>query len=161
MSLVMNTWRIVNYPEYNIDQLTHDAFTAKYEYYKTLKGNQTQQGYCRTFDKYYGLNINPELKYGGALFIKFHARAIIETHIDDHKGRSTVIAFPLSPNWPHFAPITYNGENIHYTQQPLALNTQVEHSVTNNNYDRYSYQLCFANTIDEIKELDLQNKIFV
>ena len=160
MSSVTNTWQLTNWPNLSNTQLMHDAFTAEYEYYKTQKGTQTAQGYCRAF-KDYGFKINPELEYGGALFIKFHANAVIETHIDDHKGRSTVIAFPLSPEWPHFAPITYNGVDTHYKERPLVLNTQIEHSVTNNNYDRYSYQLCFGDTIDKIIELDLQNKIFV
>lgn len=158
--ILMNSATLTNCPKYKRTNLLHDAFEAEYNYYKTAKGTQTVQGYCRA-PKDYGFKINPELEYGGALFIKFHAHTIIETHIDDHKGRSTVIAFPLSPDWPHFAPITYNGVDTHYTEQPLVLNTQVEHSVTNNNYDRYSYQLCFGESIDKIIELDLQNKIFV
>jgi len=157
--LVTHIWKLINYPEYDVDLMRHDAFVSDYEYYKSKNNNQTNQGFSRA--PIYHFKFHEELKFGGALFIKFDAGAIIEPHIDDHVGRSTVIAIPLSPEFPHFAGIQYGDFEYGYTEQPLALNTQIEHSVHNNNYHRYSYQLCFENTIDEIKELDLENKIFL
>ena len=48
---------------------------------------------------------------------------------------------------------------FYYSNKPLILNTRYRHSVKNNSYHRYSFQLCLQNSIEELIEFDQKEGI--
>ena len=114
--------------------------------------------------------INSSLNFCSALYIHFGVNQGTMPHIDHNTNRKTIIAWALSPFIDLFSPITYYSdyktviETVYYTYNPLIFSTQSMHSVgfeTKNNYDRYSFQLCFADPIEKLVELEQQGKLFV
>jgi hypothetical protein len=113
--------------------------------------------------------INPSLKLHNVLYMYFQKGASTPIHLDENEHRRTVIAWALSP-LETFSPITFYTtyreiiETVYYTSKPLMFNPLNYHSVgleVKNNYDRYSFQLCYNEPIGKLIELEQQGKLFV
>ena len=103
------------------------------------------------------------------LIMKHYPGTPVPIHIDNPNGRNCVIITPLIPTvdyvptlfWktfedsePYEVATFSNGESI-------LVNTQVLHSLTNNNNLRMNFQICFEKSFQEVKQLLLENKLFV
>ena len=49
---------------------------------------------------------------------------------------------------------------MYYSKKPLIINTSNYHSVHNNNFNRYTFQLCSNDPIEKLVELDKKNELF-
>ena len=109
--------------------------------------------------------INPDLNIEGCVYLHFEPNKKIPPHVDDSLKRTSCITWALFPDIENFAPVIFYDENgnekdkVYYTNKPLILNTRYRHGVQNNNSDRYSFQLCLNNPIEELVELDKENKL--
>jgi len=73
-------------------------------------------------------------------------------HVDNDKwGRNTVLLVPLF--WhKNYANCYYtDGPTVHH-ESVILMNTQLEHYINNNEFDRYNFQICFAEPIEEVYE---------
>ena len=104
--------------------------------------------------------INPNLFIEGCMYLHILPNQWFPPHVDESLLRESVIAWTLSPDIENFAPVMFHDENdkiekvFYYSDKPSLLNTRYKHSVKNNSYDRYSFQLMFRNTIEELIEFD-------
>jgi hypothetical protein len=83
-------------------------------------------------------------------FIKQEPNTKVKKHIDNPKWkRNTVILIPLF--WHQdYAPAYYiDGVKVTH-ETPIFFNTQLEHYVNNNDYNRYNFQICFEEPIEEV-----------
>ena len=109
--------------------------------------------------------VNPNLVVEGCVYLYFEPNKTIPPHIDDSTKRTSAITWALSPDIKNFAPVLFHDENnnlervFHYSNKPLILNTRYKHSVKNNSYHRYSFQICLQNSIEELIEFDQENGI--
>ena len=85
-------------------------------------------------------------------FIKQTANTKVKAHKDNPKWkRNTVLIVPLF--WHEDYAPAYFIDNIKVTHKtPILFNTQLEHYVDNNNNDRYNFQICFEESIEEVAE---------
>ena len=74
----------------------------------------------------------------------------VTAHVDNTKWkRNTVLIVPLHYH-KHYAPCYFTtGPQIHLST-PYLFNTQLEHYINNNNHDRYNFQICFEEPIEEV-----------
>jgi len=173
----MNIYRI-NYQLNDIifNDLKNLAINLSYQNYTTLKGTKISLQYSNCLDsannrfsvvKQIEELINPRLDITMAVFIKFPAYSNIEPHIDDNIQRSSCVTWALHPDLQNFAPVNFHDinkeivETVFYDKFPIILNTRAIHSVQNNNFDRYTFQLCFSNSIDELANFNKDHKIFI
>lgn len=85
-------------------------------------------------------------------FIMQQANTEVLAHIDNPRWkRNTVLIVPLF--WhKDYAP-AYFVDGIKVTHEtPILFNTQIEHYVNNNNNNRYNFQICFEESIEEVAE---------
>ena len=111
--------------------------------------------------------INPQCNFFIATFIKFASKANIYIHKDDHLGRSSSITWALQPSLENFSPVKYYNEDqtfnesVYYESNPLIISTRNWHSCENPyKEDRYTFQLCYYNNIEELAELDKKGELF-
>jgi len=85
-------------------------------------------------------------------FIKQTANIKVKSHIDNPKWkRNTVLIVPLF--WHNGYAPAYFADGVKVTHEtPILFNTQIEHYVNNNNNDRYNFQICFEESIEEVAE---------
>ena len=109
--------------------------------------------------------VNPNLIVEGGVYLYFEPNKTIPPHVDDSLRRTSAITWALSPNTENFSPVMFHDENdnlkkiFYYSNKPLILNTRYRHSVKNNSYHRYSFQLCLQNSIEELIEFDQKEGI--
>ena len=104
--------------------------------------------------------INPNLVVEGCMYLHLRPNQWFPPHVDESLIRESIIAWTLSPDIENFAPAMFHDENdkiekvFYYSDKPSILNTRYRHSVKNNSYDRYSFQLLFRYPIEELIEFD-------
>ena len=102
--------------------------------------------------------VNSKLTLKQAAFVKMPIKGGIKIHKDTDTipGRRTCITWALSPIKDFSPVIFYNedktfNEKVYYEKKPLIINTSKYHSVDNQIEPRYTFQLCFYETIEEVK----------
>ena len=112
--------------------------------------------------------VNPKLTLKQAAYVKIPVGGGVRVHKDTDSipGRRTCITWALS-SIKDFSPVIFYNEDktfnekVYYKEKPLILNTSKYHSVDNETEPRYSFQLCFYETIEEILELYKKGKVFI
>lgn len=91
--------------------------------------------------------------------LRIKSNAIVPEHIDGVKERNTVIIFPLSPYGPDFKGCDTKHSGCIPWYPCYAFNTQLPHSVYNNEHDRISLQLFYDMPIEEVHEIYVENML--
>ena len=166
--------------EYEIDATLHEKLmnlALNIPYSVHVPPNQTSQSlqvssvYDANMIKYDIVTqieklLHPDLCFSHSAFLKFPKNKGIDPHIDLNLKRQTCLVWALHPNLDNFAPVTFYDNDLQpfkvfYRKTPMLLNTQKKHSVENTNFDRYSFQICFNEHIDQIYTFHKRNGIFV
>lgn len=86
------------------------------------------------------------------MFVHQPAHTHVIPHVDnDRWNRNTVLLVPLFWHG-EYAPCEFTDGVTVTHETPVLMNTQLEHRVNNNAYDRYNFQICFAEPIEEVHE---------
>ncbi len=145
-------------------RLLSHCFDLKFKQYVSLKGTEVglQSAHCEDDEIKQLMRklINKDIEINLCIFVKFMPNAMIEDHIDDSLLRRSCITWALAPSLDKFAPVSYGNQKTYYTAKPLILNTQSEHRMDNNQFERYSFQLCLSEDISVLAELDQTNQLF-
>jgi len=154
--------RTYNYVNYITDKGT----PAGLEFISTLNERNKDSIPINTVNQFIN-RINPQCNFFIATFIKFASKANIFIHKDNHLGRSSSITWALYPNLENFSPVKYYdeeqsfNESVYYESNPLIISTRNYHSCENlYKEDRYTFQLCYYNSIEELAELDKKGELF-
>jgi hypothetical protein len=146
--------------EHLYTQLVNQAKLANYSRYISDTGTSTSVQYSRIYD---GAEIEelakqiPFVPYG-FMFLKLDANALVDVHTDDSKNRSSCLTIGLCPDFKNMAPIEYYSslaqsaqktQTYFYNKNAVIINTQLPHKVVNNNFDRYTFQIMYANPIED------------
>ena len=182
----MNSYQCIN-DIISIDerkQLLSEAKSYNYENYKTYKGTPTGIQVVSTYKgavPIVGLvkkminKTNPKLNFFIAVFMKFApndgtgiGNNNYGIHKDDHLGRTSCITWALYPELKDFSPIKYYNEDetfneaVYYKEKPLIITTRNNHSVDNKSEKaRYTFQICFYDSIEKLAELDQKGELFI
>ena len=83
-------------------------------------------------------------------FVYQPATTKVIAHTDNTKWkRNTVLIVPLL--WhKNYAPCYFTDGTIVQMNTPYLFNTQLEHYINNNKHDRYNFQICFEEPIEEV-----------
>lgn len=152
------------------------ATQLDYDVYITNKGTTTGLNYTSTVRnvpvtgvvKKLISMLNSDINFTGAVFVHFFPNDSIFPHSDDDSLRASCITWALAPSINNFAPVNYYTEcneeayeeTVYYSKKPLIINTSNYHSVHNNNFNRYTFQLCSNDPIEKLVELDKKNELF-
>jgi len=121
---------------------------AKEAYYK----HHGKSGYHNLdFGKAPEIELPFNINYNKITLTAVPANKTIPPHTDGNYGRNTVIIFPISPDKEHYAPCIADNKEIPY-MDCYAFNTQIEHTVVNNNNRRLSLQLWLDISIEQALE---------
>jgi hypothetical protein len=182
----MNSYQCIN-DIINVDerkQLLSQAMNCNYHNYKTYKGTHTGLQVVSTGDEKLPLDglvkelvsrVNPNLKFFIAVFMKFAPNDgtgigsnNYGIHKDDHLGRTSCITWALYPELKDFSPVKYYNEDetfneaVYYKEKPLIITTRNNHSVDNKSEKaRYTFQICFYDSIEKLAELDQKGELFI
>jgi hypothetical protein len=141
-------------------QLQSQALNAVYTCYVSQRNNSTQVQFSRIYDDPEIEQLAKQLPFPpfGFMFLKIGANAIVDLHVDDSKMRSSCLTIGLSPVFENMAPLEYYNsvtkpnhktQTYFYNKNPVVINTQLPHTVVNNNFDRYTFQIMYSNSIEE------------
>tara|TARA_B100000214_G_scaffold350601_1_gene304393 strand:+ start:4051 stop:4617 length:567 start_codon:yes stop_codon:yes gene_type:complete len=158
-------------------QLLSQAMNCHYHGYETNKGTHTGLQVVSTSDgklpldglvKKFVDRVNPKLKFFIADFIKFAPKDGIFIHKDDHLGRASCITWALYPPLKDFSPVKYYNEDktfqeaVYYEDKPLIISTRNYHSCNNESeVARYTFQICFYDSIEKLAALDKKGELFI
>ncbi len=103
------------------------------------------------------------------LIMKQHSNLKGPIHVDNPNGRNCVIITPLIPEKDFVSTNFYTSfedavpvASVDYSDGlPALINTQRLHNLNNNDNLRMNFQLCFENSFNEIRNLLLENRLFV
>lgn len=92
----------------------------------------------------------------GFSFMWIPANAVVGKHIDNKQHRPVVLSFPLNKNpaGTYFFETMESKEPLYYLEytEPVLLNVQKPHSVHNNNEERFTIQIGYNGTYNEVKD---------
>ena len=82
--------------------------------------------------------------------LKMPSNTKVIAHTDNTKWkRNTVLIVPLL--WhKNYAPCYFTDGAIVQMSTPYLFNTQLEHYINNNKHERYNFQICFEEPIEEV-----------
>lgn len=168
------------FTDYSLDnslrcELLEEARVLLYRNYKTTNNNILEINVASNLSskpnlklssnmKYLLDNVNKDLKPVGITFVYFRPFTQILPHIDDDERRTSCLTFPLS-DLTTFSPAKYfdNDKNLtevlEYKKEAVMISTRSIHSVENNDYDRYSVQICFKQKIEDLYKIHKENFI--
>lgn len=139
-------------------RLAFNALIAPYVEYISLKGTRVglEWAYADHID---ASEITDRIPFTptGLRFTRFLAGNFIAPHVDDSKTRTSCLSVALLPSLENFAPVIYHNklgsdavvtQTYHYNLHPVILNTANVHSMYNNVYDRYIFQIQYQEPIE-------------
>lgn len=94
--------------------------------------------------------------------IKVESNCVVDWHTDSKLyGRPSVVIFPLIPSGSHYSSCEVKNLGPIPKMDCYVFNTLSCHRVVNNRHTRYSLQLFFNQSIDELYEYHRKNNLFV
>ena len=149
-----------NYHNYETDKKTHTGLQVV----STGDGKLPLEGLVKELVN----KVYPKLIFFIADFIKFAPKDGIFIHKDDHLGRTSCITWALYPDLKDFSPVKYYNEDksfneaVYYEDKPLIITTRNNHSCNNESeVARYTFQICFYDSIEKLAELDQKGELFI
>lgn len=102
------------------------------------------------------------------LVMKHYPGTPVPIHVDNPNGRNCVIITPLIPEQGYVPTLFWKSydatepcDSADFSDGgSILVNTQVLHSLTNNDNLRMNFQICFEKSFNEVRDLLLEGKLF-